>query len=142
MKGVDIVFHLAALIAIPYSYRAPSSYVETNINGTLNIIQAAKELKITKVVHTSTSEVYGTAQYVPINESHPQVGQSPYAATKISADQLAMSFWRGFNTPVTILGPFNTYGPRQSSRAVIPTIIIQLAKGKKEISLGNLTPYP
>ncbi len=140
MKGVDIVFHLAALIAIPYSYRAPSSYVETNINGTLNIIQAAKELKIKKVVHTSTSEVYGTAQYVPINESHPQVGQSPYAATKISADQLAMSFWRSFNTPVTILRPFNTYGPRQSSRAVIPTIIIQLAKGKKEISLGNLSP--
>lgn len=140
MKGVDIVFHLAALIAIPYSYKAPSSYVETNINGTLNIVQAAKDLKISKVVHTSTSEVYGTAQYTPIDETHPLVGQSPYAATKIAADQLAMSFWRSFETPVTILRPFNTYGPRQSARAVIPTIISQLAKGKREINLGNLSP--
>lgn len=140
MRGVDIVFHLAALIAIPYSYRAPSSYVETNINGTLNILQAATDLKISKVVHTSTSEVYGTAQYVPINESHPLVGQSPYSATKIAADQLAVSFWRSFDTPVTILRPFNTYGPRQSLRAVIPSIIIQIVKGKKDINLGNLSP--
>jgi len=140
MRGVDIVFHLAALIAIPYSYRAPSSYVETNINGTLNILQAAKDLKISKVVHTSTSEVYGSAQYVPINESHPLVGQSPYSATKIAADQLAVSFWRSFETPVTILRPFNTYGPRQSLRAVIPSIITQIVKGKKEILLGNLSP--
>ncbi len=140
VKGCDTIFHLAALIAIPYSYVAPLSYVETNIIGTLNIIQAAKDLKIKKVVHTSTSETYGTAQFVPISETHPLVGQSPYAASKIGADQIALSFWRSFETPVTVLRPFNTYGPRQSNRAVIPTIITQLASGKKEIFLGKLTP--
>ncbi len=139
-KGIDVIFHLASLIAIPYSYRAPQSYVETNIVGTLNIIQAARKLDIKKVVHTSTSETYGTAQKVPINESHPLVGQSPYAATKIGADQLAMSFWRSFKTPITIIRPFNTYGPRQSARAVIPTIISQILSGKKDISLGKIKP--
>lgn len=139
-KKIDIIFHLASLIAIPYSYRAPSSYVETNINGTLNILQAARKCDLKKVVHTSTSETYGTAQTVPINESHPLVGQSPYAATKIGADQLAMSFYRSFKTPVSIIRPFNTYGPRQSGRAVIPTIISQILSGKKEISLGKITP--
>ena len=139
-KGVDIIFHLASLIAIPYSYKAPSSYVETNINGTLNIIQAARKLDLEKVIHTSTSETYGTAQNVPINENHPLVGQSPYAATKIAADQLAMSFWRSFQTPISIIRPFNTYGPRQSARAVIPTIISQIISGKREISLGKITP--
>ena len=140
VKGCDTVFHLAALIAIPYSYVAPLSYIETNIIGTLNIVQAAKDLKIKKVVHTSTSETYGTAQFVPINETHPVVGQSPYAASKIGADQIALSFWRSFETPVTVLRPFNTYGPRQSNRAVIPTIITQLASGQKEIFLGKLSP--
>ena len=139
-KGCDTIFHLAALIAIPYSYAAPLSYIETNIIGTLNIVQAAKDLKIKKVVHTSTSETYGTAQFVPITENHPLVGQSPYAASKIGADQIALSFWRSFETPVAVLRPFNTYGPRQSNRAVIPTIITQLASGQKEIFLGKLTP--
>ncbi len=139
-KGIDIIFHLASLIAIPYSYRAPRSYVETNIVGTLNVIQAARKFDIKKVVHTSTSETYGSAQRVPINESHPLVGQSPYAATKIGADQLAMSFWRSFKTPITIIRPFNTYGPRQSARAVIPTIIAQILSGRKEIFLGKIKP--
>ncbi|WP_164668010.1 NAD-dependent 4,6-dehydratase LegB [Virgibacillus doumboii] len=140
MKGCDTVLHLASLIAIPYSYHSPATYVDTNINGTLNILQAARELGISKVVHTSTSEVYGTAQYVPINEEHPLQGQSPYSASKIGADQMAMSFYRSFETPVTIIRPFNTYGPRQSARAVIPTIITQLASGKRKIKLGALQP--
>lgn len=140
MQGCDCVLHLAALIAIPYSYVAPGSYVDTNIHGTLNVVQAAKELGVAKVVHTSTSETYGTAQYVPIDEHHPLVGQSPYAATKIGADQVAMSYWRSFGTPVSILRPFNTYGPRQSARAVIPTIITQIASGKSQIKLGALSP--
>ena len=140
MKGCDIVCHLAALIAIPYSYVAPSSYIDTNIHGTLNIIQAAREIGVKKVVHTSTSETYGTAQFVPITENHPLVGQSPYAASKIGADQLALSFWRSFNTPITVLRPFNTYGPRQSLRAVIPSIITQIASNKKIIKLGSLEP--
>lgn len=140
MKGCDIVFHLAALIAIPYSYHSPDSYVDTNIKGTLNIIQAAKELGIEKVLVTSTSEVYGTALYVPIDEKHPKQGQSPYSATKIGADHIADSFYRSFNLPVTIVRPFNTFGPRQSARAVIPTIITQLLAGKEEIKLGSLHP--
>ncbi|MFC4322496.1 NAD-dependent 4,6-dehydratase LegB [Litchfieldia salsa] len=140
MKGCDVVLHLASLIAIPYSYHSPSTYVDTNITGTLNILQAARELNIKKVVHTSTSEVYGTAQYVPINEEHPLQGQSPYSASKIGADQMAMSFFRSFETPVAIIRPFNTYGPRQSARAVIPTIITQLANGKREIKLGAINP--
>ena len=140
MKGIDIVFHLAALIAIPYSYHSPDSYVDTNIKGTLNILQAAKELKTERVLVTSTSEVYGTAQYVPIDEKHPFQGQSPYSATKIGADRLAESFFRSFDLPVTIVRPFNTYGPRQSARAVIPTIITQLLQGAKEIKLGSLSP--
>jgi len=140
MQGCDCVFHLAALIAIPYSYVAPGSYVDTNVHGTLNVVQAARELGISKVVHTSTSETYGTAQYVPIDELHPLVGQSPYAATKIGADQIAMSYWRSFETPVSILRPFNTYGPRQSARAVIPTIITQIASGKSIVKLGALSP--
>ena len=140
MKGVDKVFHLAALIAIPYSYIATSSYINTNIHGTLNVIQAAKELEIDHVIHTSTSETYGSAQYVPIDEKHPNVGQSPYAASKIGADQLALSYWRSFSTPISIIRPFNTYGPRQSARAVIPTIISQIASGKKKIRLGALAP--
>ena len=140
MQGCDCVLHLAALIAIPYSYVAPGSYVDTNIHGTLNVVQAAKELGVAKVVHTSTSETYGTAQYVPIDELHPLVGQSPYAATKIGADQLAMSYWRSFGTPVSILRPFNTYGPRQSARAVIPAIITQIASGQSKIKLGALSP--
>ncbi len=140
MEECDMVFHLAALIAIPYSYLAPSSYIDTNIHGTLNIVQAAKELEIERVIHTSTSETYGTAQYVPIKETHPLVGQSPYAASKIGADQIALSYYRSFGTPVTVLRPFNTYGPRQSERAVIPTIISQLLAGKKQIKLGSLTP--
>ena len=139
MKGCDLVFHIA-LIAIPYSYTAPSSYIGTNVEGTLNIVQAAKDLEIKKIIHTSTSETYGTAQFVPINEGHPLVGQSPYAASKIGADQIALSYWHSFETPVTIIRPFNTYGPRQSNRAVIPTIISQIATGKKEIYLGKLTP--
>lgn len=140
MKGVDQVFHLAALIAIPFSYHSPDSYVDTNIKGTLNILQAARDLETEKVMITSTSEVYGTAQYVPIDEKHPFQGQSPYSATKIGADRLAESFYRSFNLPVAIVRPFNTYGPRQSARAVIPTIISQLLAGKEEIKLGSLTP--
>lgn len=140
MKGVDTVFHLAALIAIPFSYHSPDTYVDTNIKGTLNILQAARDLKIKRVLITSTSEVYGTAQYVPIDENHPFQGQSPYSATKIGADRLAESFYRSFETPITIVRPFNTYGPRQSARAVIPSIIIQLLSGKKEIHLGSLSP--
>lgn len=140
MKGVDGVFHLAALIAIPFSYHSPDSYVDTNIKGTLNVLQAARELATERIMITSTSEVYGTAQYVPIDEKHPFQGQSPYSATKIGADRLAESFYRSFNLPVSIVRPFNTYGPRQSARAVIPTIISQLLSGKEEIKLGSLTP--
>ena len=140
MKGIDTVFHLAALIAIPFSYHSPDSYVDTNIKGTLNVLQAARDLGTSRVLVTSTSEVYGTAQYVPIDEKHPYQGQSPYSATKIGADRLAESFWRSFGLPVTIVRPFNTYGPRQSARAVIPTIITQLLSGKEEIKLGSLTP--
>lgn len=139
-KGVDIIFHLAALIAIPYSYVAPDSYVDTNVKGTLNICQAAKENGNIRVIHTSTSEVYGTAQYVPIDEKHPKQPQSPYSASKIGADAMAMSFYLSFGLPVTIARPFNTYGPRQSARAIIPTIITQIANGKKELELGDLTP--
>jgi NAD dependent epimerase/dehydratase len=139
-EGIDIVFHLAALIAIPYSYVAPDSYVDTNIRGTLNICQAALENNVTRVIHTSTSEVYGTAQYVPIDEQHPLQPQSPYSATKIAADAMAMSFYNSFDLPVSIVRPFNTYGPRQSARAVIPTIITQIANGKKSIELGDTTP--
>ena len=139
-KDVDIIFHLAALVAIPYSYKAPSSYVDTNIKGTLNICQAAKESNVKRIIHTSTSEVYGTAEYVPIDEKHPLKSQSPYSATKIAADALAMSFYNAFNLPLTIARPFNTYGPRQSARAVIPTIITQIASGEKEIKLGDVTP--
>jgi NAD dependent epimerase/dehydratase len=140
MQGSDIVFHLAALIAIPYSYHAPDSYVDTNIKGTLNICQAAKESGNIRVLNTSTSEVYGTAQYVPIDEKHPKQPQSPYSATKIAADAMAMSFYNAFNLPVTTVRPFNTYGPRQSARAIIPTIITQIAAGMKEIKLGDLSP--
>lgn len=140
MKGCDAVFHLAALIAIPFSYHSPDTYVDTNIKGTLNILQAARELATERVLITSTSEVYGTAQYVPIDEKHPFQGQSPYSATKIGADRIAESFYRSFNMPITIVRPFNTYGPRQSARAVIPTIITQLLAGKTEIKLGSLTP--
>jgi NAD dependent epimerase/dehydratase len=139
-KDIDIIFHLAALIAIPYSYVAPDSYVDTNIKGTLNICQAAKENGNIRVIHTSTSEVYGTAQYVPIDENHPTQPQSPYSATKIAADAMAMSFYNAFDLPVTIARPFNTYGPRQSARAVIPTIITQISNGVKEIKLGDVTP--
>ena len=139
VKNNDIVFHLAALISIPYSYVAPKSYIETNVLGTLNILQAAKELNITRVIHTSTSETYGTAQFVPINEEHPINAQSPYAASKVSADQLALSYWRSFNIPISIIRPFNTYGPRQSNRAVIPSIISQIHK-EKVVKLGSLTP--
>lgn len=139
-KDTDVIFHLAALIAIPYSYVAPDSYVDTNIKGTLNICQAAKENGVARVIHTSTSEVYGTAQYVPIDEKHPLQPQSPYSATKIAADAMAMSFYNAFDLPVTIARPFNTYGPRQSARAVIPTIITQIATGKKEIKLGDVSP--
>ena len=140
MKGCDSVFHLAALIAIPYSYLAPTSYINTNIQGTLNVLQTARELEINRFVHTSTSEVYGTAQFVPITEEHPIVGQSPYSASKIGADQMAISYWKSFSLPVTILRPFNTYGPRQSSRAVIPQIITQILNKNKEIRLGALSP--
>lgn len=139
-KGVDTIFHLAALIAIPYSYVAPDSYVDTNIRGTLNICQAAKENKVNRVVVTSTSEVYGTALYVPIDEKHPKQPQSPYSASKIGADAMALSFYNSFNLPVIVARPFNTYGPRQSARAIIPTIITQIANGAKEIKLGDLTP--
>lgn len=140
MEGCDVAFHLAALIAIPFSYHSPDAYVETNIRGTLNILQAARELNLERILVTSTSEVYGTALYVPIDEKHPYQGQSPYSATKIGADRLAESFYRSFDLPVTIVRPFNTYGPRQSARAVIPTIIMQLLSGKQEIELGSLTP--
>jgi len=140
MQGCDTVMHLAALIAIPYSYHSPDTYVDTNIKGTLNVVQAARDLQISKVIHTSTSEVYGTAQFVPITELHPLEGQSPYSASKIGADQLAMSFYRSFQTPVSILRPFNTYGPRQSARAVIPTIITQIANGQRKIKLGAISP--
>ena len=140
MKGCEIVFHLAALIAIPYSYVAPSSYIETNIKGTLNIVQAARDLEVRRVVHTSTSETYGSAQFIPIDENHPLVAQSPYAASKIGADQIALSYWKSFSLPVTILRPFNTYGPRQSNRAVIPQIITQIANKEKIIKLGDIRP--
>lgn len=140
MQGVDAVFHLAALIAIPFSYHSPDAYVDTNIKGTLNVLQAARELGNVRTLVTSTSEVYGTAQYVPIDEKHPFQGQSPYSATKIGADRLAESFYRSFGLPVSIVRPFNTYGPRQSARAVIPTIITQLLSGYKEIKLGSLMP--
>ena len=140
MRDIDIVFHLAALIAIPYSYHSPDAYVETNIKGTLNVLQAARQLNTKKILVTSTSEVYGTAQYVPIDEHHPYQGQSPYSATKIGADRIAESFYRSFNLPIAIVRPFNTFGPRQSARAVIPTIISQLLAGKTEIHLGSLTP--
>jgi dTDP-glucose 4,6-dehydratase len=140
MQGCDIVLHLAALIAIPYSYHSPETYVDTNIKGTLNILQAARELNVKHVVHTSTSEVYGTARFVPITEEHPLQGQSPYSASKIGADHLAYSFYASFKTPVTIIRPFNTYGPRQSSRAVIPTIITQITNGTTKIKLGSVSP--
>lgn len=140
MEGIDTVYHLAALIAIPYSYHSPDSYIDTNIKGTLNILQAAKQLNTQRVLVTSTSEVYGTAQYVPIDEKHPFQGQSPYSATKIGADRIAESFYRSFNLPVTIVRPFNTYGPRQSARAVIPTIITQLLNGETSLKLGDLSP--
>ncbi|MCH2232349.1 MAG: NAD-dependent 4,6-dehydratase LegB [Crocinitomicaceae bacterium] len=139
-KNIDVVFHLAALIAIPYSYIAPTSYVSTNVNGTLNICQAAMENGCEKIIHTSTSEVYGTAQYVPINEKHPIQPQSPYSASKIGADNMAMSFYNSFELPLVIARPFNTYGPRQSARAVIPTIMTQIASGVKEIQVGDLSP--
>lgn len=140
MEGCDAVLHLAALIGIPYSYHSPDTYVDTNIKGTLNVVQAASDLEIAKVVHTSTSEVYGTAQFVPITENHPLHGQSPYSASKIGADQIAMSFYNSFGTPVSILRPFNIYGPRQSARAVIPTIITQIANDQGQINLGSLHP--
>ena len=140
MEGCDAVLHLAALIAIPYSYHSPDTYIDTNIKGTLNVIQAARDLEVSKVIHTSTSEVYGTAQFVPITEDHPLQGQSPYSASKIGADQIAMSFYSSFEMPVSILRPFNTYGPRQSARAVIPTIITQIASGKQQIKLGSIHP--
>ena len=140
MGGCDVVMNLAALISIPFSYRSPSTYIDTNIKGTLNVLQAAHELGIKKVIQTSTSEVYGTAQFVPITEAHPLQGQSPYSASKIGADQLAMSYFHSYDTPVSIIRPFNTYGPRQSMRAVIPTIIAQIASGQKIIKLGSLTP--
>jgi len=140
MKGCDAVLHLAALIAIPYSYHSPDTYVDTNIKGTLNVLQAARELGVSRVIHTSTSEVYGTARFVPITEEHPLQGQSPYSATKIAADQLAYSFYASFGLPVVIARPFNTYGPRQSARAVIPTIITQIANGQRKIRLGAVSP--
>ena len=140
MKGIDVVFHLAALIGIPFSYHSPDSYVDTNIKGTLNILQAARDQNVSKVLIASTSEVYGTAQYVPIDEKHPKQGQSPYSAAKIGADFMALSFYRCFNLPVSIVRPFNTYGPRQSARAVIPAIITQLLNGSTEIKLGNQRP--
>ncbi|MGQ2810017.1 NAD-dependent 4,6-dehydratase LegB, partial [Leptospira interrogans] len=140
MKGCDAVLHLAALIAIPYSYHSPDTYIDTNVKGTLNVVQAARDLNVSKVIHTSTSEVYGTARFVPITEEHPLQGQSPYSASKIGADQIAMSFYNSFGTPVSIIRPFNTYGPRQSARAVIPTIITQIAKGNRKIKLGAVHP--
>ena len=140
MQGCDAVLHLAALIAIPYSYHSPDTYIDTNVKGTLNIVQAARELGVAKVVHTSTSEVYGTARFVPITEEHPLQGQSPYSASKIGADQIAMSFYNSFATPVATIRPFNTYGPRQSARAIIPTVITQIAAGQRRIKLGALHP--
>ena len=140
MQDCDAVLHLAALIGIPYSYHSPDTYVDTNVKGTLNILQSARELGTSRVIHTSTSEVYGTAQFVPITEEHPIIGQSPYSATKIAADQIALSFYFSFGTPVTVLRPFNTYGPRQSARAVIPTIITQIANGERRLKLGSTTP--
>jgi NAD dependent epimerase/dehydratase len=140
MEGCDTVYHLAALIAIPYSYYSPGSYIDTNVTGTMNIVQAAKKLKVSRVLVTSTSEVYGTAQYIPIDEKHPKQPQSPYSASKIGADCIAESFYRSFDTPITIVRPFNTFGPRQSARAIIPTIITQLLNGIEEIKLGDLTP--
>jgi NAD dependent epimerase/dehydratase len=140
MKGCDAVLHLAALIAIPYSYHSPDTYIDTNVKGTLNVVQAARDLGVSKVIHTSTSEVYGTAQFVPITEEHPLKGQSPYSASKIGADQIAYSYFASFGTPITILRPFNTYGPRQSARAVIPTIITQIIDGQNRIKLGSLSP--
>lgn len=140
VKGVDVIFHLAALISIPFSYHSPDSYVDTNIKGTLNILQAARDYKVERVLVTSTSEVYGTAKYVPIDENHPRQGQSPYSASKIGADYIAESFYRSFGIPVVVVRPFNTYGPRQSARAVIPTIVTQLLSGEKEINLGSLHP--
>lgn len=140
MQGCDAVLHLAALIAIPYSYYSPDTYIETNVKGTLNVVQAARDLGVQKVVHTSTSEVYGTARFVPITEEHPLLGQSPYSASKIGADSIAYSYYAAFGTPVAILRPFNTYGPRQSARAVIPTIITQIASGKRQIKLGAVHP--
>jgi NAD dependent epimerase/dehydratase len=139
-REVDIVFHLAALIAIPYSYKAPESYIDTNVKGTLNICQAAMDNGVERIIHTSTSEVYGTARYVPIDEEHPLQPQSPYSASKIGADAIAMSFYNSYNLPLTIARPFNTYGPRQSARAIIPTIITQIAAGKKQIRLGDTRP--
>ncbi|MBD3637733.1 MAG: SDR family NAD(P)-dependent oxidoreductase [Crocinitomicaceae bacterium] len=140
MQDCDVVYHLAALIAIPYSYYSPGSYIDTNVTGTMNVVQAARKLNVSRVLVTSTSEVYGTAQYVPINEDHPKQPQSPYSASKIGADCIAESFYRSFNTPITIVRPFNTFGPRQSARAIIPTIITQLVNGMEEIKLGDLTP--
>ena len=140
MIGCDQVFHLAALISIPYSYVAPESYIDTNVKGTLNVLKSARDLQLERVIHTSTSEVYGTAQFVPITEQHPIIGQSPYSASKIAADQLALSFWRSFKTPVSILRPFNTYGPRQSTRAVIPTIISQVCGKSDILKLGKISP--
>ena len=140
MKDRDTVLHLAALIAIPYSYHSPDTYVDTNVKGTLNIVQAARDLGVAKVIHTSTSEVYGTAQFVPITELHPLQGQSPYSASKIGADQIALSFYASFGTPVAVLRPFNTYGPRQSARAVIPTVITQIANGARQIKMGAVHP--
>ena len=140
MEGCDTVYHLAALIAIPYSYHSPDTYLDTNVRGTLNIVQAARDLGVSKVVHTSTSEVYGTARFVPITEEHPLQGQSPYSASKIGADQMAMSFYLSFETPVAVIRPFNTYGPRQSARAVLPTVITQIASGKRRLELGAVSP--
>lgn len=140
MKDCEAVFHLAALVAIPYSYQSPDAYADTNIKGTLNVLQAARMLDTKRVIHTSTSEVYGTAKFIPITEEHPLQGQSPYSATKIGADQLAFSFYRTFNTPVVILRPFNTYGPRQSARAIIPTVMTQILAGERKIKLGALHP--
>lgn len=140
VRGMEVVLHLAALIAIPFSYHSPDTYVDVNVKGTLNVVQAARRHDVARVVHTSTSEVYGTAQFVPITEAHPLVGQSPYSASKIGADQIALSFQRSFGTPVTVIRPFNTYGPRQSTRAVIPTIATQIAAGARAIRLGKLTP--
>lgn len=140
MTGCDIVIHLAALVAIPYSYQSPDSYIDTNVKGTLNVLQAARDLGVEKIVHTSTSEAYGTARFIPINEDHPLKGQSPYSASKIAADQFACAFHCSFNTPVATIRPFNTYGPRQSARAVIPTVITQIAQGQRKIKLGSIHP--